>query len=343
MHSKGYKIDYREKNWLSKILLPPANRNLDDFKISVKDSIEKANVSIKHDHNTNGSLVKDTAYKVYYSRTGQYIITNSKNVKEIAFKEKEDPKDTLFRALCKFKDRDIKDEKLIKKLKYNSDLYEKIQNTLSEAKQKWEQSNQKTEEEGKTPQKITDVLIYKTACSSVRGQYIQCDSRFESKFFVVKKPTEIRTGFGYDTGDNLFLDLYHDKTGKLCGEIIRKIDFNKNKIPNYQKGGYALFERIYRSDTLEADISEDKISLKNKTGSVLDSRTFVKVKKFTELSAYSDGKKDQIQIFFGNLLKSNYKDSFCISSMQKYNVRKVILTSLGIIKYRSQILKNREG
>jgi hypothetical protein len=31
--------------------------------------------------------------------------------------------------------------------------------------------------------------------------------------------------------------------GKLCGEIMRKIDFNKNKISNYQKEGYTLFER----------------------------------------------------------------------------------------------------
>jgi CRISPR-associated endonuclease Csn1 len=42
--------------------------------------------------------------------------------------------------------------------------------------------------------------------------------------------------------------------GKLCGEIIRKIDFNKNKISNYLKEVYTLFERIYLSDTLETNI-----------------------------------------------------------------------------------------
>ncbi|WP_374128659.1 hypothetical protein [Candidatus Endomicrobiellum agilis] len=95
---------------------------------------------------------------------------------------------------------------------------------------------------------------------------------------------------------------------------------------------------------MEADISEDKISLKNKVGSFRGNRTFVKVLTFTESDRYSNGKKDQIRIFFGNLLKANYNkdDSFCISSMQQYNLRKVILTSLGIIKYRSQILKNKE-
>ena len=138
--------------------------------------------------------------------------------------------------------------------------------------------------------------------------------------------------------------MYHDGTGKLCGEIIRKIDFNQNKDPNYKKEGYRLFERIYQGDTLEADISKGKISLKNEVGSFQEGRTFVKVLTFTELKQYFNGKKDQITIYFGNLLKANYNkdDSFYISNMQQYNLRKVILTSLGIIKYRSQILKNKE-
>ena len=346
IHAKGYKPNYREKSWLSKILLPPLNRNLEDFKISVKNSIENANISIKHDHSTNGSLVKDTAYKVYYFDEEKYIITTLKNVAEIPFKEKESPKDTLHRALCEFKNRlsDIKDEELIKKLKRNICLYEKILDTLSEAKQQLEQTNNKEKEEGKKPKDITDVLIYKKACNLIGGKYIDCSKRLKDKFFPVKEPAETKTGFGYDTGDNLFLDLYHDKTGKLCGEIIRKINFNRNKVPNYQNKGYRLFERIYQGDTLEVDISEDKISLKNKVGSFRGNRTFVKVLTFTESNQYFNGKKDQIQIFFGNLLKANYKqdDSFYISSMQQYNLRKVILTSLGIIKYRSQILKNKE-
>ena len=70
----------------------------------------------------------------------------------------------------------------------------------------------------------------------------------------------------------------------------------------------------------------------------------MKVSTFTERDTYFDGKKDQIRIFFCNLLKSeNTKDdSFTISSMQNYNIRKVILTPLGFIKYRSKILKNKE-
>jgi len=153
--------------------------------VSVKDFIEKTNVSIKHVR----SLVKSKAYKVYYSGTGKCIITTSKNVEEISFKEKDDPeKVTLHRPLCEFKNRlpDIKYEKLIKKLKYNSDICEKIRNAKSEAKRELEQANQKAEEEGKKPQKITDILIYKKACSLVGGQCIQYGSRLENNFLLQK-------------------------------------------------------------------------------------------------------------------------------------------------------------
>ncbi|GMO65543.1 MAG: hypothetical protein Nk1A_2990 [Endomicrobiia bacterium] len=129
------------------------------------------------------------------------------------------------------------------------------------------------------------------------------------------------------------MDLYHDKNGKLCGEIIRKIDFNKNKIPNYKNERYNLLEGIYQGNTLETDINENKHSLKNEGGPAPSGRTFVKVLIFTEIGKYFEGKKYQIRIFFSNILKSehNQEDSFSISSMQNYNIRKVILTPLGFI------------
>jgi CRISPR-associated endonuclease Csn1 len=349
VHAKGYKINYDEKTWLSEILRPPGNKNLEDFKSGIINVMVNANISIKHDHNNKGQLVKSTAYKLYYSEIGKYIITTLKSVSEIPFKQKEKPQDTLWRALCKFEDRlsDIKDKKLRKKLEDNIAIYKSIQNesALSKAKQELEEFDLKAKKEGKKGyEKITDILIYKKACSIHGGKYIHVENKIENKFFALKEPTEIETGFGYDTADNLSLDLYHDNNGKLCGEVIRKIDFNRNRVPNYKKEGYILLERIYQGDTLEVDISDDKISLKNKVGSAPYKRTFVKVLTFTESDRYLKNKRDQIQIFFCNLLKSTLKhdDSFYVSSMQKYNARKVILTSLGIIKYRSKILKNKE-
>lgn len=238
----------------------------------------------------------------------------------------------------------IKNEKLVEKINQNKNICNKIKDNLHKAKQELERSNQKAKDEGKKPQEITYSLIFKKACDIVGGKYIHLENKIQNKFFTLKHPKETESGFGYDTGDNLSLDLYHDKNGKLCGEIIRKIDFNKNKIPNYKNEGYNLLERIYQGDTLETDINENKYSLKNKVGSAPSSRTFVKVSTFTEMGRYFDGKKDQIRIFFCNLLKSenSQDDSFSISSMQNYNIRKVILTPLGFIKYRSKILRNKE-
>nr|BAV59344.1 CRISPR-associated protein Cas9 [Candidatus Endomicrobium sp. MdMp-027] len=351
IHAKGYKInyDYNKKNWLSKILLPPENIKLEDFKSNLKEAVLNANVNVKHDHNINGQLVKDTAYTLYPGiKENEYIITTLKPISEIKFKKKEKPQDTLKKTLCRFKESLslVKNQNLRKKLEYNIDLYKKILNkdNLSKAKKELEKSNLKAKDEGKKSQEITDILIYKKACDIIGKKYIQVENRNQDKFFTLKKPIETETGFGYDTGDNLSLDLYHDKMGKLCGEIIRKIDFNKNEPPNYKKEGYVLLERIYQGDTLETDISKDKNSLRSKISSAPNNRTFVKVLTFTEVGDYFKDKKDDIQIYIGNLLKSKYNqdDSFRISSMQKFNIRKVTLTPLGFIKYRSRILKNKE-
>jgi hypothetical protein len=67
---------------------------------------------------------------------------------------------------------------------------------------------------------------------------------------------------------------------------------------NYQKEDYTLFERIYQNDTPKSDISEDKISLKNKTGPILNNRTFIKVLIFTESNTYLCGKKTKYKYFW---------------------------------------------
>jgi CRISPR-associated endonuclease Csn1 len=347
VHAEGYKIDYNSKNWLSKILLPPRKIKLEDFKSKLKEAVLNANVSVKHDHNTNGQLLKGTAYTLYLGiKENEYIITTLKPISEINFKEKEKAQDSLQKTLCKFEESlpDVRNQELKEKLERNIALYKKILNNKPKAEQELKRSNKEAKDEGKKPQEITNTLIYKKACEIVGGKYIHTENKNQDKFYPLKKPTGTETGFGYDTGDNLSLDLYHDETGKLCGEIIRKIDFNTKKVPIYKKEGHVLLERIYQGDTLEADICEDKISLKNKTGSAPDNRTFVKVLTFTECVNYPKD-KDAIQIYFCNLLKSKYDqdDSFRISTMQKYNIRKVILTPLGFIKYYSRILKNKEN
>jgi CRISPR-associated endonuclease Csn1 len=71
---------------------------------------------------------------------------------------------------------------------------------------------------------------------------------------------------------------------------------------------------------------------------VPDDRVFVRIVTFTEVG-------NGIAIYFSNVLKSRsgQDDSVTINSMQEYNPRKIILSSAGIIKYRSKILIDKEG
>jgi CRISPR-associated endonuclease Csn1 len=335
LSSKGYKIDFNKRNWISNILKPPYN----DFPNFVKEKIKEASVSIKHDHNPNGELLGETFYKVYLLNNKYCLVTkrqviniNADNLNEI---EKE---------LTKGK-REIENsnnQELKNMLQRNLRVLENIKNNLDKAKQILEEEKKKAKDEGKKVYEITDKKITKKVLDMVRGVYFSINPNKEKgKFFILKEPQANKAGCGYDTGDNLCLDLYYNKNGKLCGEVIRKIDaVNKNFKPAYFKNGFKLFERIYVGDILELDKSNEKVALKSKTGNSPENRVFVKVTTFTELPSYYNGKLDQIQIYFINISRAQNKpdDSFYISSMKDYKPRKVILTSLGAIKYRSKIL-----
>jgi CRISPR-associated endonuclease Csn1 len=207
-----------------------------------------------------------------------------------------------------------------------------------------EEENKKAKTEGKKECKVNDVNIYKKTISLLQNKvYMQLSKKVPSKFFAISKPNEKQSGYGYDTGDSLCIDLYYDKN-KLCGEIIRKIDAQKKIKPQYKKQEFKLFERIYVGDILELDydVESDKVSLRNRCGFVLPDRpkrTFIRVNTFT-----TEIKNNNIQLRFSNIIKSLYEkdDSFTLNSMQEYNPRKVILSPCGFIKYCSPILKNKD-
>ena len=202
-----------------------------------------------------------------------------------------------------------------------------------------EEENKKAKSEGKKEKIINDAALYQKAISLSGNTYIELSNKDPNKFFAISKPTPTATGYGYDTGDNLCIDLYYDKNGKLCGEIMRKINAQRKIMPNYKKQSLNLFERIYAGDILEVDFdsSSDKKSLTNNTGSAPENRTFVRINTFTETE------NNNIQLHFSNIIKASASqdDSFNLKSMQKYNPRKIILSSCGLIKYRSPILKNK--
>lgn len=336
--ARDYKINYNDKSWLSKILLPPMKRTADEFNNMVKRAMFTANVSFKHDHDVNGALIKDTVYKIYYSGDNSYLLTTSKGLNSITFKKNDDPKEILEKSLLKFDGRsEINSAELKKKLMYNKAKYNQVLSLLEKAREELETANAKAKDEGKKTREINVQLVYKKALEMTGGKYIHFEMKMKDKFFAVKEPSADKTGFGSSTAENLCVDLYYDKAGKLCGEIIRKINYNNQSWqPKYKKNGFNLFERIYQGDILEMDVSEDKQSLKNKSGNAPDMRTFVKVTTFTESGNVTP-------LYISNILKSKQgpDDSVTISSMQKYNPRKVILTSMGAIKYRSALLKNK--
>jgi CRISPR-associated endonuclease Csn1 len=339
LSGQGYQINYKDKNWLSKILLPPNNADLETFESSVRNALGNVFISIKHDHSNNGELLKRTMYKIFGSDRG-YTLTTYKKLSQLMFTAKKTPKEVLETTLLKFDGREgeLKNETIRKAVEHNKKLFETIQSNLDKAQKLLEEENQKIKVEGKKEILISEPRIYKKAIFLSGDKYVQLSKKEPNKFFAISKPTETKTGYGYDTGDSLCIDLYHNADGKLCGEIIRKIDAQQKKEPNYKKQSFALFERIYGGDILEIDYAEDKKSLSNRVNSMPTDRTFVKITTFTEGG-------NTIQIWFNNVLKSQntQDDSLNINSMQKYDPRKVILSSAGLIKYRSPILKDKDN
>jgi CRISPR-associated endonuclease Csn1 len=340
LSAKGHNIDFNEKNWLSKILIPPDNKELEEFKEEILNKIKEIFTSIKQDHNPNGELIKETYYRVYLVN-GKYLLCSKKMVKDI----KADCIDDIEKELNKGR-REIENsenKELKSMFQKNINVLNRIKDNFEIAKTELEKENEKAKENGKKIDDINEKKIIKKDIEITGGFYYSFQPNKEKgKFYILKEPTENKSGCGYDTGENLCLDLYYDKNGKLCGEIIRKIDIMRNLEPEYKKKGYQLFERIYQGDVLECDLSQEKKALSVSSPNAVNKRVFVKVTTFTELPKYYDGKLDQIQIHFINLNRVENKpdDSFYISSMKRYHPRKVVLTSMGAIKYRSKILED---
>ncbi len=336
----GFKIDYKNKNWMSKIFVPPNNMSVEDFSNYIKEKIKDSFISIKHNHDTNGPLLGETFYKVFLLNNKYFLVTQ-KDVAKIDAKNEEKLNEKL--SFAKDAIEQSNNQELKKMLQKNLKIFEQIKSYLPQAEKILKEKNIDEQQEGKKVKTITKENIIKKALEDIRGKYYDFSNKEPGKFFIVKQPNKDKTGCGYDTGKSLCIDLFYNKEGKLCGEIVRKIDAMKNKTPKYIENGFKLFERIYQGDVLECDVSKEIKSLSVKTANAIGNRVLVRVATFTEVGNYYSNKLNKIQIFFTNLYKSDNKtkDSFCISSMQKYNVRKVILSSLGAIKYRSPILKDK--
>lgn len=330
------------------------NENLDRkaqmevFRKTIKAFLElNGFVSWKIDNDRNGALLKATQYSIIASEGESLIFSVKKKMTSITVKTGaiSEIKDAIegkgnFSKLLQYPETVKETVKAIQSS--NAKKLEAYIACLPEARKKLEEENLKIKEEVKKPLKSKDVTVSKKALELCGGSFVLLSNNTRKKILVVKEPTNTLGGKAFDTDGNLCIDLYHDAQGKLCGEVIRKVyGLKKDYVPEYQRKGFMLFERIYQGDILEVDTVDSETQNVWKThitiGNALPKRTFVKIATFTEV-----GKNNNIQIYFSVLskAKSGQDDSFMLTTMGKRHPRKVSLSSAGLVTFVSPVLQD---
>lgn len=311
------------------------------FRNEIKNFIFNSTyISIKQNINKNGSLVKDTQYKILSLNENDVVICTQKMVSDIKVEKLEGKTSKSLSGLLNKKFvypafLNDKDKSLINKLlKANSEKYDSISGLMESAREQLEDENSKREADGLKPRLINERTILSRACSLAGGIYYQIENKKRNKLFM------IGVSSAFDTDENYSLDLFIDKKGKMNGEVIRKINsVDKDFKPQYEKDGYTLFERLYPKDVLEIDlvpaIGSGKKALSQSfiTPNAPEGKTYVVIDTFTET-----GKT--IHVYFTPIITAsdNVGSSFYVSGISKLNARKVVLSRLGLVVYRSQLL-----
>ena len=299
-------------------------------------------VSRKQIINKNGELVKETQYSVLARNRDDVVICTRKAIKDIGVTSIYGDKHSLeyaFKKCCKMppflseQDR----SRILNLISSNNRKFEAIVSQLDKAEEILKFNNEKKEAEGRKVKNITEKDKLSLACSIVGGVYYQLSNQKSNKLHIKQS-----TNSAFDTGDNFCLDLFLDEEGRIKGEIIRKVNaINKDYVPDYRMKGFDLFERIYPKDILEIDLvpaegnSKKALSQSIISANAPEGRTFIVVDTFTEAGS-------SVQIHYSPLSISNSKavqSSFYISGLNKMNIRKVVLSNLGLVVYRSKLLK----
>lgn len=328
---------YRQDKELAKL------EQVREFSSYIRNFMEtKTFVSRKQVTSRNGELVKDTQYSVLARSKDDVILCTKKSIKDIgASSVYGDKRGSLEFALNKdFKLPTFLTETASKNItvlqENNKKKFKDIIACLERARESLEESNKQRISSGKKAKQITEKNILAIACEMVGGVYYQISNQKANKLYIRNT-----TNSAFDTGDNFSLDLYLGEKEKVQGEVIRKINaMKKDYVPEYKQKGFTLLERIYPKDVLEIDLisaagsSKKALSQSIVSPNAPEGRTFVVVDTFTEI-----GKT--IQIWYTPLSISNevVKSSFCVSGIENMNVRKVVLSSLGLVVYRSRFIK----
>lgn len=294
-------------------------------------------VSMKQAISKNGKLLEDTRHAILALNDTDIVFATRRPVQDINV-AKFSGKSSLESCLMKFSFPSfLSDEEraiINKHLQFNSRVFDAVSSKLEYAKECLEKENAEKKVNGKAQKNITEKAIILKACGQVGGVYYQIENKKRSKVFITSSSSV------FDVGSNFSIDLFLDKNRELKGEVIQKINImNDNFIPKYIKEGYSLFERIYPKDILEIDlvpaIGSGKKALSQSfiTPNAPSGRTFILIDTFTE-------DKGSIKVLFYPIVMTNekVKSSFNLNSLIKMNARKVVLSSLGLVVYRSKLL-----
>lgn len=294
---------------------------------------QESRISIKYDTDFNGELLKGWTYGIIGKYKDEIILCTQKSVAKIEDRKK------LKKQLFGEKEMALLDdslkEKLLKFQIHNLAVYEAIEENIPKALKVIQDENKKNVKEGKRTIKESEKNVELRAKIMTGGKYYDISKQKSNKLFLLRDVSEKGKGFVVDTGRNLCIDLFHDNTGKLCGEIIRKVQaMDKDYVPEYKRKGFHLYERIYQGDTLEVDLGEKAFSVPAPISSC--HKALVRVDTFTET-------KTGFQIYVTNLYRSGVTQdsSFTLTTVHARNARKVVLSSLGYPLYVSQVLKDK--
>lgn len=311
-------------------------------------------VSYKSDHALNGQLVKDTMYSVIGANPhgNELVFVVNKRVREIQVKDgstaevRSAIQGKYSKHHPKWYSPSLK-ERIEAIQARNETIIAQYEAMLTKAEDALQETNRELIASEKKPLEISRKTISKRALEMTGGAYSLLSNNSRIKTFVVKEPTDSRTGSAFDTGSHLCLDFYHDTNGKLRGEIIRKVQaMNPNFQPTYKKEGHALYVRLYQGDVCEVRAAdptpaESESNTERTTRTRLPNaklgRTFIVINTFTE-------RESGFQVFYSNLAKAKrgQDGSFTLGSVQSLDARKIQFSPAGLVQYVSPLLKDKE-
>lgn len=310
------------------------------FRFFISKILEDTNISFHVRKKLNGQLHKDTIYRLYKnnSNDNSYVLGQKKknfNIDDIRnwnFQSNATINNQIKREVCIPEGiMDVFNDNIIDS--YNCYLnkifghnYCKIHNLFKNY------SNKNTKDIKKTWIEVLNLFW-----ENNKKGYLKFINYKINKLLVIKYPNNLSNmfGYGYILGNNFCLDLYYEDS-KLKGEIIRKYQILtiKNYQPLYVRNGLKRVERLFNGDILELDFKDkDKYLSCLFTGSKNKKRIRVRITAFTET-------ENSIELHLKLLHKSGYSKDFAknLNSLKKLNIQKLILSTLGFEKYRSNTL-----